>query len=183
MSTLIHIAEVALLLAVAYSLGWALGYAARRLTAREPARPAAAIPAERLAAAIGQPADPLVRSPLILPLSVAAPEAPLLPPAQPAPPAPPEPAPLHPTAAPASRPGEAWSGAIRGRAATRLGPLPPPDEDAAMRAIEGNWSRTHARALPDAPELTDLGVAVAAAQSAVAGAIARLEGEPADADK
>jgi hypothetical protein len=52
-----------------------------------------------------------------------------------------------------------------------------------MRAIEGNWSRTHARALPDAPELTDLGVAVAAAQSAVAGAIARLEGEPADADK
>ena len=41
------------------------------------------------------------------------------------------------------------------------------DEDAAMRAIEGGWSRVRARALPDVPEFTDLGAAVAAAQSAV----------------
>lgn len=181
MPTLIHIGEVALLLAVAYTLGWALGYAARRLTARRPAQPAAAIPAERLAAAIGQPADPLVKSPLILPLPVAAPEPAAAPPE---PEGPPAAAPELFTALPATRPGEAWSGEIRGRAANRFRPLPPPDEDAAMRAVEGNWSRTHARALPDAPELTDLGVAVAAAQSAVAEAIARLETEPAaDAEK
>jgi len=174
MPTLIHIGEVALLLAVAYTLGWALGYAARRLVVRAPAQPETAIPAERLAAAIGQPPEPLVKSPLILPLPVAEPE--------PVPSEPPPPPPAEvpvPTAAPATRPGEAWTGEIRGRAASRFRPLPPPDEDAAMRAVEGNWSRTHARALPDAPELTDLGIAVAAAQSAVAEAIARLEGEPA----
>lgn len=49
--------------------------------------------------------------------------------------------------------------------------LPPPpapvDEDAAMRAIEGGWSRTRTTALPDTPELSDVGAAVAAAQSAV----------------
>lgn len=182
MPTLVHIGEVVLLLAMAYTLGWGLGYAARRLTARPPAPQMPAIPADRLAAAIGQPAEPLVKSPLILPLPVVAPEPVPEPPPEPS--APPEPASPHPTAMPASRPGEAWTGMIRGRAATRFRPLPPPpDEDAAMRAIEGSWSRTHARALPDAPELTDLGVAVAAAQSAVAEAIARLEGEPADAEK
>ena len=36
-----------------------------------------------------------------------------------------------------------------------------------MRAIEGGWSRTRARAMPDAPELHDVGVAVAAATAAV----------------
>lgn len=43
----------------------------------------------------------------------------------------------------------------------------PRDEDAAMRAIEGGWSRVKARALPNSPELADVGAAVAAAQSAV----------------
>lgn len=42
----------------------------------------------------------------------------------------------------------------------------PVDEDAAMRAIEGGWSRKQARAL-HSPELSDLGTAVAAAQTAV----------------
>lgn len=52
-------------------------------------------------------------------------------------------------------------------------PSPPPaarveyDEDAAMRAIEGGWSRRASRALPDMPELSDVSAAVAAAQVAV----------------
>jgi NADH-quinone oxidoreductase subunit E len=40
-------------------------------------------------------------------------------------------------------------------------------EGAAMRAVEGGWSRRDARALPDAPELTDVSAAVSAAQLAV----------------
>jgi NADH-quinone oxidoreductase subunit E len=52
-------------------------------------------------------------------------------------------------------------------------PLPPPapphqlDEDAAMRAIEGGWSRRQTRAMSDAYELTDVSAAVSAAQVAV----------------
>jgi NADH-quinone oxidoreductase subunit E len=46
-------------------------------------------------------------------------------------------------------------------------PRPVYDEDAAMRAIEGGWSRRASRALPDAPELIDVSAAVAKAQSAV----------------
>ncbi|HZY67728.1 MAG TPA: hypothetical protein VFE52_04030, partial [Devosia sp.] len=55
--------------------------------------------------------------------------------------------------------------------AMTFGPEPQPapmeeiDEAAAMRAIEGGWSRVQARALPDEPELSDVGAAVAAAQS------------------
>jgi NADH-quinone oxidoreductase subunit E len=62
-------------------------------------------------------------------------------------------------------------------------PAPPPpapvDEDAAMRAIEGGWSRTGARALPGSPELSDVGAAVAAAQSAVEQVLAKagIDGE------
>jgi NADH-quinone oxidoreductase subunit E len=44
---------------------------------------------------------------------------------------------------------------------------PAHDEDAAMRAIEGGWSRVKARALHGEPELSDAGAAVAAAQTAV----------------
>ncbi len=58
--------------------------------------------------------------------------------------------------------------------------MPPPakappvhDEDAAMRAIEGGWSRARTRALPDAPEPADVGAAVAAAQTAVEQVLAR----------
>ena len=110
-------------------------------------------------------------------------------------------------AMPARHPGEAWSGEIKGRAAPRYGapepvlqvvsepvpavapapagttaPAPPatlavPDEDAAMRAIEGGWSRRAARALPDKPELTDVGAAVAAAQVAVEQALAKLDAD------
>jgi predicted flap endonuclease-1-like 5' DNA nuclease len=56
------------------------------------------------------------------------------------------------------------------------------DEDAAMRAIEGGWSRRDARALPDAPELTDLTAAVSAAQMAVEQVLARNGVAPADGD-
>ena len=142
------------------------------------------------------------------------------PPATPAPP----PAPF--SATPASRPGEAFAGEIRGREAAHLtgvkdelaslaaaasaaiapgatseptpvetpqaeapvaeppvaDPAPPPaaaaapvapDEDAAMRAIEGGWSRVHTRALDGAPELSDLGAAVVAAQAAVEQVLAK----------
>jgi predicted flap endonuclease-1-like 5' DNA nuclease len=55
---------------------------------------------------------------------------------------------------------------------------PPPrrpalEEDAAMRAIEGGWSRRDVRALGDAPEMTDVTAAVSAAQVAVEQVLAR----------
>jgi predicted flap endonuclease-1-like 5' DNA nuclease len=56
-------------------------------------------------------------------------------------------------------------------------PLPVPvvvdDEDAAMRAIEGGWSRRDAPSLPGRPESLDVGAAVAKAQTAVEDALAR----------
>jgi predicted flap endonuclease-1-like 5' DNA nuclease len=308
MASVIHIAEVAAILAAAYVLGWVIGYVAHRLVARAPV--VATVPAERIAAATGAPAaDALVKAPVIepvpssppppviatpveppaLPLAAADSEPPpaeqpepsavtelVVPPEPPPsalppvaiaelPPPPPlrvEPVPTHPapvdpeperpvpepeviiTAMPASRPGEAWNGEIRGRVSPvivlpeaapvamaaeepapqqiepppvemplviDLGPLgpdstygepmvpevvaplvaetapaldPPPtvpepaparplDEDAAMRAIEGGWSRVHARALAGAPELSDVGAAVAAAQSAVEQVLAK----------
>jgi hypothetical protein len=104
---------------------------------------------------------------------------------------------------PARHPGEAWSGEIRGRTTPVYGapepvpqPLPEPaeqpaasllvtppspspaavpDEDAAMRAIEGGWSRRAARALPDKPELTEVEAAVTAAQVAVEQALAKID--------
>lgn len=54
------------------------------------------------------------------------------------------------------------------------------DEDEAMRAIEGGWSRVKARAMPDAPELHDLGAAVAAAQTAVEQVLAKAGIDPVD---
>ena len=262
MASVIHIAEVAAILLVAYVLGWAIGYVAHRLVARPSA--ASAIPAERLAAVTGAAgSDALVKAPVIVPLATppapassaagSGPEAPAPTPSEPiapplapvaipvveaplamqvepvAPLPPPEPVPepvpepeVALTAAPAMKPGEAWSGAVRGRMAAAipaaaaaeavapgaepappldvpltldLGPvgadstygepvLPaaatPVDEDAAMRAIEGGWSRTRARALPDVPELSDVGAAVAAAQSAVEQVLARAGIEPPD---
>lgn len=47
------------------------------------------------------------------------------------------------------------------------------EEDAAMRAIEGGWSRRDVRALGDAPEMTDVSAAVSAAQVAVEQVLAR----------
>jgi NADH-quinone oxidoreductase subunit E len=141
------------------------------------------------------------------------------------------------SAAPAMKPGEAWTGEIKGRAPQRFDltaertvaapaiesiapepiaadepvaaivepinepiaaapiiapepepspvvapPSPPPaaeyDEDAAMRAIEGGWSRTRARAMPGAPELADVGAAVAAAQTAVEQVLAQAGIDP-----
>ena len=85
MGTLIHIAEVAALLGIAYAIGWLLGYAARRLAAR-PAQPA--IPAERLAAALAPAApaeDALVKAPVVAPVASTPPP---LPPAQSLPPSP-----------------------------------------------------------------------------------------------
>ncbi len=150
--------------------------------------------------------------------------------AQPAPMA--DPLPANFSATPASRPGVAWTGEIRGRAAelpvelakipeaveaavpepqspasadqpqaakeltppvervpaaelsvataaepVGAKPVPPPppiyDEDEAMRAIEGGWSRVKARAMSEAPELSDLGAAVAAATTAVEQVLAK----------
>lgn len=47
------------------------------------------------------------------------------------------------------------------------------DEDAAMRAIEGGWSRRDVRAMSGAPELPDVSAAVSAAQVAVEQVLAR----------
>jgi len=63
-------------------------------------------------------------------------------------------------------------------------PVAPPEppreysEQDAMRAIEGGWSRRDARALPDAPELTDVTSAVSAAQMAVEQVLARSGIDP-----
>jgi predicted flap endonuclease-1-like 5' DNA nuclease len=318
MASVIHIAEVAAILTVAYALGWVIGYVAHRLAAGKPAVPA--VIAEAAVAAPAPSADALVRAPVIDPVpsspppsvpaapsvastpavepmaevrAVAASAVELQPVVEPVPEpvaaiiAQPEPeaivepeaahalapfampeiaapppmrvervppivlAPLEPepepetgpvvlTASPSMKPGEAWSGEIRGRApaplvrtveeriaaveavaepfhepltevpfSIDLGPLgpdsthgdpilpqlvaedlpadpvgvvqpdippatepePPPsqpvDEGAAMRAIEGGWSRVRARAMSNAPEISDVGAAVAAAQSAV----------------
>jgi predicted flap endonuclease-1-like 5' DNA nuclease len=310
MASLIHIAEVAAVLAVAYVLGWAIGYGAHRLFALMPAR-AAAVPAEPIAAVLAAPdPDALVKAPVIDPVPNSPPRAavaaaePAAPPSAPVPeaiataqsaveaepeavapglariaipvtpppppliieplpprrkprvdPDPPPPAPepeVILTAAPAIAPGVAWSGEVRGRAALpvtpaavepeipvaetvgeaseappaeipmsidlgpvgpdstygepvvpeptsapspdpepvaivetapepAVPPVRPPAEDDAMRAIEGGWSRVRARALPGAPELSDVGAAVAAAQSAVEQVLAQagIEAEPA----
>jgi predicted flap endonuclease-1-like 5' DNA nuclease len=63
-------------------------------------------------------------------------------------------------------------------------PIPVADlgEDAAMRAIEGGWSRVRARAMADTPELVDVSSAVAAAQSAVEQVLARSGIDPASGD-
>ena len=311
MGSVIHIAEVAAILAVAYALGWVIGYGAHRLLARSPAVPG--VPAERIVAVTSPaPADALVKAPVIDPVPTSPPpapaqESPAAPPASavepepspatepeiaapaelaaapaaaptetemtapalapiaipaveapppmlvepvtaPPPPVDPEPPAPEPavvlTAAPALKPGEAWSGEIRGRAAaaeasvapihpsTELPPVspePPPaelplsidlgplgpdsiygepllpateppsvpqaepkpivpvpevaapeplDEDAAMRAIEGGWSRVNARAPFGSPELSDVGAAVAAAQSAVDQVLAQAGIDP-----
>ena len=74
LGNLIHIAEVAVLLFAAYSVGWLGGYVLRRATAasRKPAQ----IPAERLAAVTGQAVDPdaLVKAPVIVEVSKGSPE-------------------------------------------------------------------------------------------------------------
>ena len=167
---LFHALEIAALLAIAYSAGWLVGYVARRLLAARPARPqAAAVPPERLAAVTGaaapvvappsMPAAPVEASPVAPAAADDAPSAPL---AQPV--SLPEPIP---GAGPATRPGEPWAGTVRGKPATRFVKPPPPapvhqvppppvaelDEDAAMRAIEGGWSRVGAVALDAVPEL------------------------------
>ncbi|MEO6015547.1 MAG: hypothetical protein ABIQ30_18415 [Devosia sp.] len=319
MASVIHIAEIAALLSLAYMAGWAIGYLAHRLTVRPAKRVENVIPADRLAAVKGE-AEALVKAPVIAPLPVqpmppapalevavapqpeqapamAAPvlsdpippvlvepgpvfapaavpvpdaialtplEQPLVPMAEiavaptpvvepvveialPVPPPvatlpQPEPVPAVPfTAMPSTIPGQAWTGEIRGRAATKVtagktDPLPeaaleillepaapamdlpvvaeralppavavepapaaaepttqvpppitaavvpPPrathDEDAAMRAIEGGWSRVRARAMPGAPELSDVGAAVAAAQTAVEQVLAQAGIDP-----
>jgi predicted flap endonuclease-1-like 5' DNA nuclease len=364
MASVLHIAEVAAILAVAYAIGWALGYFTHAFSASRTVTALAGVPAERMAAVTGAavevtpvapapaseappapeasasdvvvtaPAPPVVdpamadslAAPDGVDTSVAAAEAsaplpqsvpegaaaPAPAAAQPTPvldpvattaappaavtatftPTPPRTrAPLPPievpplyidplpplrkvaplakavptttttaepepeivlTAAPALKPGEAWRGAIRGRAATEVKPesrqqpapevfnepspevpfaleltetiafvaesetpaaeahveahsmepiesvdfeladpepmpvapepvavRPPPaagpvhDEDAAMRAIEGGWSRVRARALPGEPEISDAGAAVAAAQTAVEQVLAK----------
>ncbi|MEO7222891.1 MAG: hypothetical protein ABIY37_10495 [Devosia sp.] len=293
MASLIHIAEVAAILAAAYALGWAIGYAAHRLFALVPAK-AAVEPAERIAAVTAAPdPDALVKAPVIDPVpggpppGTVAPQAaepvvvsepepepaapsltriaiPVTPPPpplviEPLPPrrkprVDPDPPPPEPevilTAAPAMTPGVAWSGEVRGRAASPLTqvavepqipaaeivaeaveappaeipmsidlgpigpdstygepvvpeppsaqspepaeiveaapeaappPVQPPAEDDAMRAIEGGWSRVRARALSGSPELSDVGAAVAAAQSAVEQVLAQagIDAEPA----
>jgi NADH-quinone oxidoreductase subunit E len=75
MGTVIHIAEIAALLAVAYALGWGLGYAARRIAA-----PAAmpVVPVERIAAVTAPaaaPDDALVKAPVVAPVASTPPPA------------------------------------------------------------------------------------------------------------
>ena len=90
MASVIHIAEVAAILAVAYVLGWVIGYFAHRLLARKP-DVVADVAAERIAAVTAHVAaeDALVKAPVIEP--VAATPAPEPPPPEP------EPAPIAPT--------------------------------------------------------------------------------------
>lgn len=328
MAGVIHIAEVAAILAVAYVLGWGLGYLAHLLLARMPVAAAAAVPVEAGASAVvAAQADAAAFSPVVEPMPInpppvvrepepapqiepqpqatgpapaplasvetmssvepvvippvdAAPAATAIepepsvstpaeavvaglaplaipviaappplrldplprrrPPPQPAPPPPPPEPEVILTATPAVKPGEAWSGTVRGRAAgplkrvedaepvaaedaspakfdarpvdvplvidlgpvgpdsthgepvlpaelpprpeaTAVEPAPralPVDEDAAMRAIEGGWSRSRTRSMTDSPELSDVGVAVAAAQSAVEQVLARAGIDP-----
>jgi hypothetical protein len=94
------------------ALAYTLGWAIG-FAARRAATPAerpAFIPPARLAAVTGVPP---VKAPIVAPL-------------------------VNPsTAFPATRPGLAWAGALAGRRAT---PFFRPDEDAAMRAVEGEWS-------------------------------------------
>jgi predicted flap endonuclease-1-like 5' DNA nuclease len=275
MASVIHIAEVAAILAVAYVLGWIIGYVAHRLVAPKPAVFAAVSDDRAAVVTVPAPDDALVKAPVIEPVPSTPPPTPapvvpviaadaavveasapveasvplapveipavLVPPMQvePLPPgaappadpeAPPKPAPeaeIILTATPAARPGEAWTGEVRGRTAVsvpaqetptvapevieppptelpltidlgELGPdstygepvMPPPppppakplDEDAAMRAIEGGWSRIKTRAMSDTPELSDVGAAVAAAQSAVEQVLAKA-GIDADASR
>jgi predicted flap endonuclease-1-like 5' DNA nuclease len=67
-------------------------------------------------------------------------------------------------------------------AAAPATPQPVFDEDAAMRAIEGGWSRRATRALPNKPELTDVSAAVSAAQVAVEQVLVQTNGDVASAD-
>jgi NADH-quinone oxidoreductase subunit E len=196
--------------------------------------------AEAVAPALAPVAIPAVEAP---PPMLVEPVSPLPQPVDPEPSAPE--AEIVLTAAPALKPGEAWSGEIRGRTAAveasaasvspatpmevppesaeppaelplsiDLGPLGPDstygepllpaaeppgvpetesapsapepeaaaseplDEDAAMRAIEGGWSRVNARAPSGSPELSDVGAAVAAAQSAVDQVLAQAGIDP-----
>lgn len=90
--------------------------------------------------------------------------------AEPAPPVPAEPqAPAIAEPAKAVSPQPAPDLVIETPTAAPVPTSPPRvfDEDAAMRAIEGGWSRRASPALPDAPELIDVSAAVAKAQSAV----------------
>jgi predicted flap endonuclease-1-like 5' DNA nuclease len=97
------------------------------------------------------------------------------------------PAPIEPGTAPQATAAPAAPAAIpqadTAPAPSATEPVPPPaqpapvpvsfDEGAAMRAIEGGWSRRAARALPDTPEMTDVSAAVSAAQVAVEQVLAR----------
>ena len=74
MASVIHIAEIAAILAVAYMLGWVIGFVAHRLFAPRPlAQPS--IPEARLAVATGA-AEALVKAPVIVPVADPAAAAP-----------------------------------------------------------------------------------------------------------
>ena len=86
------------------------------------------------------------------------------------------------SAVPLTPPAQVSDGAVPAEsveplvAADPVAPAPQPasvDEDDAMRAIEGGWSRRQTRAMSGAPELGDVGAAVAAAQLAVETVLAR----------
>lgn len=64
MGMIFHIAEVAALLLVAYSVGWAIGLVAHRLASRTPARPV--VPAERLEQAVGEALPTVAATPLLV---------------------------------------------------------------------------------------------------------------------
>ena len=96
---------------------------------------------------------------------------------------------IAPRAAPAAeqpRPSEPEAPTLSPPAVAVPPPAPPRrptlDEDAAMRAIEGGWSRRDVRALGDTPELTDVTAAVSAAQVAVEQVLARNGVDAAEPD-
>ena len=75
MAIVIHIAEVAALLLVAYVVGWAIGYGVRRLTIKRPTVVDDAVAAARLAAVKGETPDAgaLVQAPVIVPVDTSLP--------------------------------------------------------------------------------------------------------------
>src|SRR3569623_1452222 len=72
MGSLIHIAEIAALIFVAYLVGWLVGYVLHRILAR-PANLVVGATTPHPAPAAAQPDDALVRAPLVVPVAASAP--------------------------------------------------------------------------------------------------------------
>lgn len=93
---------------------------------------------------------------------------------------------VMPAEVPVAPPEQAPTSVTVAEQAAPLAPAAPAhvefDEGAAMRAIEGGWSRRAARAMSDSPEMTDVSAAVSAAQTAVEQILARNGLDPAQSE-